>query len=124
MSKTNQTPATEQAAPLTLLQAFKNLGMFAPKNAQPDTIELKPGVEASFYVRALPDAEFRERWAGGDRAKLIAGTICDESGRAVMTEKEAGQLTPSVAAKLQEVVLKHAGFGPAAETIKEEAGND
>jgi hypothetical protein len=124
MSKTNQTPATEQAAPLTLLQTFKSLGMFAPKDAQPDTIELKPGVEASFYVRALPDAEFRKLWADGDRAKLIAATICDESGRSVLTEKEAGQLTPSVAAKLQEIALKHAGFGKAAETIKEEAGND
>jgi len=123
MSKTNETPVTEQVATQTLLQSFQNLGMFAPKDVQPDTIELEPGVTARFHVRALPDAEFRKLWSDGDRAKLIAATICDEDGRTVMTEKQAGQLKPRVAARFQEIALKHAGFGEAAEVIQEEAGN-
>lgn len=124
MSKTNESLATEQVATQTLLQSFQSMGMFAPKDVQPDTIELEPGVTAQFHVRALPDAEFRKLWSDGDRAKLIAATICDEDGRTVMTEKQAGQLKPRVAASFQQIALKHAGFGEAAEAIQEEAGND
>lgn len=125
MSKTNETPVIAQdAVTQSLLQTFQTLGMFAPKDVQPDTIELEPGVTAQFHVRALPDAEFRKLWSDGDRAKLIAATICDEDGRTVMTDKHAGQLKPRVAARFQEIALKHAGFGEAAEVIQEEAGND
>ncbi len=124
MSKTNESLATEQVATQTLLQSFQSMGMFAPKDVQPDTIELEPGVTAQFHVRALPDAEFRKLWSDGDRAKLIAATICDEDGHTVMTEKQAGQLKPRVAASFQQIALKHAGFGEAAEAIQEEAGND
>lgn len=124
MSKTDESPATEQVATQTLLQSFQSLGMFAPKDVQSDTIELEPGVTAQFHVRALPDAEFRKLWSDGDRAKLIAAAICDEDGRTVMTEKQAGQLKPRVAASFQQIALKHAGFGEAAEAIQEDAGND
>jgi hypothetical protein len=123
MSKTNESPDTVQKA-VTILQAFTNAGMFAPKDVQPDTIELPDGSKAQFYVRALSDTAFRSLWTSKDRAKLIAATICDEDGKPVLSPKQAGELKPKVAASLEEVVLKHAGFGSDAEAEQEEAGND
>ena len=121
MSKS--TPAAE-AAPLTLLQSFETLGMFAAREVKRDTVELAPDVTAEFYVRELPDAEFRKLWADGDRAKLIAACICDADGKAVMDAKKAGQLLPNIAAKLQAIALKHSGFGAENEAkAREEAGN-
>ncbi|AWH21868.1 MULTISPECIES: hypothetical protein [Stenotrophomonas] len=124
MSKTNETNDSQQVEPVSILQAFTNAGMFAAKDVQPDTIELPDGSKAQFYVRALPDTEFRKLYASGDRAKLIAATICNEDGQRVLTEKQAGELKPKVAASLQSIALKHAGFGSDADALLEEAGND
>lgn len=121
MSKTQNNAA--DAAPISLLESFQNLGVFVAADVKRDTVELSPGVEAEFYVRELPDAEFRKLWADGDRARLIAAAICDEDGKPVMTVKQAGQLKPVLAAKFQAIALKHSGFGDA-EATKEEAGND
>ncbi|MCU1123527.1 hypothetical protein ABK045_20165 [Stenotrophomonas pavanii] len=123
MSKTNETTEAQPLEPVSILQAFTNAGMFAAKDVQPDTIELPDGSKAQFYVRALPDTEFRNLYASGDRAKLIAATICDEDGKRVLTEKQAGDLKPKVAASLQSIALKHAGFGSDADALQEEAGN-
>lgn len=123
MSKTNETTLAEGAPPLSILQQFTNAGMFASKDVQPDEIELPDGTKAKFYVRALPDTEFRTLWGTGDRAKLIAATICDEDGKAVMSAKNAGELKPKVALSLQAIALKHSGFGSDAEAQQEEAGN-
>lgn len=123
MSKTSETTEAQPAQPVSILQAFTNAGMFAAKDVQPDTIELPDGSKAQFYVRALPDTEFRNLYASGDRAKLIAATICDEDGKRVLTEKQAGDLKPKVAASLQSIALKHAGFGSDTEAQQEEAGN-
>ena len=124
MSKTNETNDAQQVGAVSILQAFTNAGMFAAKDVQPDTIELPDGSKAQFYVRALPDTEFRKLYASGDRAKLIAATICNEDGQRVLTEKQAGELKPKVAASLQSIALKHAGFGSDADALLEEAGND
>lgn len=125
MSKTNESPATPQdAITKSLLQTFQTLGMFAPKDVQPDTIELPDGRKSQFYVRALSDTEFRSLWASKDRAKLLAATICDEDGKPVLSPKQAGELRPKVAASFEEIVLKHAGFGSEAEAEQEEVGND
>ena len=123
MSKTNETNDAQQVGAVSILQAFTNAGMFAAKDVQPDTIELPDGSKAQFYVRALPDTEFRKLYASGDRAKLIAATICNEDGQRVLTEKQAGELKPKVAASLQSIALKHAGFGSDADALLEEAGN-
>jgi hypothetical protein len=124
MSKTIETPATDPGTTQNVLQSFHNLGMFAPKDVQPDIIELPDGSKAQFYVRALSDTEFRSLWTSQDRAKLIAATICDEDGKAVMSVKQAGELKPKVALSLQAIALKHAGFGSDGEAEQEEAGND
>lgn len=125
MSKTTTTPATDTAAaPQTILLAFQSLGMFASKDVRADTIELPTGDTAQFHVRELPDAEFRKLWADGDRAKLIAATICDEDGKPVLTAEQASQLKPMIAAKLQEVAMKHSGFGDKATNDQADAGND
>lgn len=125
MSKTNETnPAViDPAVTKSLLDAFHDMGMFASPDVRPDTIELSPGVSAAFYVRELPDAEFRKLWADGDRAKLIAATICDADGKAIMTVQDAARLKPPIAAKFQDVALKHAGFGEKATAAAEQAGN-
>ncbi|WP_416058408.1 hypothetical protein [Stenotrophomonas maltophilia] len=124
MSKTNETNETQPLEPVSILQAFTNAGMFAAKDLQPDTIELPDGRKAQFYVRSLPDTEFRDLYATGDRSKLIAATICDAEGKRVMTPKQAGELKPKVAASLQSIALKHAGFGSDGDALLEEAGND
>lgn len=124
MSKTNESTGAQPLEPVSILQAFTNAGMFAAKDVQPDTIELPDGSKAQFYVRALADTEFRRLHGSGDRAKLIAATICDKDGKCVLTEKQAGELKPKVAASLQSVALKHAGFGTEAVALQEEAGND
>jgi len=124
MSKTNESTATEAVAvPVTVLQAFTSLGMFASKDVHADTIVLPNGEKAQFYVRELPDAEFRKLFQDGDRAKLIAATICDEDGKPVLTDKQAAQLKPLVAAELQRVAMKHSGFGDHAIEAQAEAGN-
>lgn len=117
MSKTNQSEA-----PVSLLQSFQNLGAFVATDVKADKIELSPGVDAEFYVRELPDVEFRKLWADGDRAKLIAACICDADGKPIMDATQAGQLKPVLAAKFQTIALKHSGFGDA-EATKAEAGN-
>lgn len=122
MSKTTSTTTTD-AVPASLLSQFQGLGMFASPDVKPDTIDLAPGVTAAFYVRELPDAEFRALFNAGDRAKLIAVAICDADGKPVMTEKQAAQLKVQVAADMQAVVLKHAGFGEKASEAAAEAGN-
>lgn len=121
MSKTPNNAAAE-AAPVSLLQSFQNMGAFVATDVKRDKVELSPGVEAEFYVRELPDVEFRKLWADGDRAKLIAACICDEDGKPIMDVAKAGQLKPVLAAKFQAIALKHSGFGDA-EATKEEAGN-
>lgn len=124
MSKINETtPATTSAAPLSLLQSFEGLGMFASRDVRSDTIELPDGKKAQFYVRELPDAEFRKLWEEADRSKLIAATICDEDGKPVMNVTQAAQLKPLIAAKLQQVAMTHSGFGDEAEKAQAEAGN-
>lgn len=126
MSKTNETNTSaviDTAVPKPLLNAFKDLGMFASPDVRPDTIELGAGVTAEFYVRELPDAEFRKLWADGDRAKLIAATICDADGKPIMSVEDAARLKPPIAAKFQDVALKHAGFGDKAAAAAEQAGN-
>lgn len=124
MSKTNETSTAVAAAlPLTLLQSFEGLGMFASRDVRPDTIELPDGKTAQFFVRELPDAEFRKLWREADRSTLIAATICDEDGKPVMTAKQAAQLKPLVAAELQKIAMKHSGFGDEAEKAQAEAGN-
>lgn len=125
MSKTNETtPAViDPAVTKSLLDAFHDMGMFASPDVRPDTIELSPGVTAAFYVRELPDALFRKLWADGDRAKLIAATICDADGKAIMSVEDAARLKPPIAAKFQDVALKHAGFGEKAAVAAEQAGN-
>ncbi|MFK3845736.1 hypothetical protein [Stenotrophomonas sp. NPDC078853] len=124
MSKTNETLPLEAVAPSqTVLQAFTSLGMFASKDVHADTITLPNGDKAQFYVRELPDAEFRKLWQDADRAKLIAATICDEDGKPVMTDVQAAQLKPLVAAELQQVAMKHSGFGDKAADAQAEAGN-
>ncbi|MDX5516153.1 hypothetical protein [Stenotrophomonas sp. RG-453] len=124
MSKTNETlPLEAVASSQTVLQAFTSLGMFASKDVHADTVTLPNGDKAQFYVRELPDAEFRKLWQDADRAKLIAATICDEDGKPVMTDAQAAQLKPLVAAELQQVAMKHSGFGDKAADAQAEAGN-
>jgi len=123
MSKTNEIATDSIATPQTVLQAFTSLGMFASKDVHADTVTLANGDKAQFYVRELPDAEFRKLFQDGDRAKLIAATICDEDGKPVMTDKQAAQLKPLVAAELQQVAMKHSGFGGKAADAQAEAGN-
>jgi hypothetical protein len=124
MSKTNETlPLEAVAPPQTVLQAFTSLGMFASKDVHADTVTLPSGEKAQFYVRELPDAEFRKLWQDADRAKLIAATICDEDGKPVLTVEQAAQLKPIVAAELQQVAMKHSGFGDKATDAQAEAGN-
>lgn len=123
MSKTNETTTDTVATPQTVLQAFTSLGMFASKDVHADTVTLPNGDKAQFHVRELPDVEFRKLWQDADRAKLIAGTICDEDGKPVLTVAQAAQLKPVIANKLQQVALKHSGFGGAAEEAQAEAGN-
>ncbi|MBO8043327.1 hypothetical protein J6396_37340, partial [Pseudomonas aeruginosa] len=84
---------------------------------------LPNGAKAQFHVRELPDAEFRKLWGEGDRAKLIAATICDEDGKPVMNVTQAAQLKPLVAAELQRVAMKHSGFGEDAAQAQADAGN-
>jgi hypothetical protein len=122
VSKTNDSNEALAGA-VSILQTFTSAGMFATKDVQPDTIELPDGTKAEFFVRALPDTEFRQLWSTADRAKLIAATICDENGKRVLSEQQAGELKPKVAASLQAIALKHAGFGSDAEAQREEAGN-
>lgn len=119
MSKTEDTGKIE--APISILQALEDAGAFAAKDVHRDTVELAPGVTAEFYVRELPDTEFRKIWAEGDRAKLIAACIRDADGKAVMTAEKAGKLKPLIAAELQKIALKHSGFGES--DLQEEAGN-
>ncbi|MDY0954643.1 MAG: hypothetical protein ACN6RH_18170 [Stenotrophomonas rhizophila] len=123
MSKTNETTTDTVVTPQTVLQAFTSLGMFASKDVHADTVTLPNGDKAQFHVRELPDAEFRKLWQDADRAKLIAGTICDEDGKPVLTVAQAAQLKPVIAHQLQQVALKHSGFGGAAEEAQAEAGN-
>ncbi|MBH1556207.1 hypothetical protein I5U12_18705 [Stenotrophomonas maltophilia] len=123
MSKSNETTDTEPQQPVSILQSFADLGMFASKDVHADTIALPNGDKAQFHVRELPDAEFRKLWADGDRAKLIAATICDEDGKPVMNVTQANQLKPLVAAELQRVAMKHSGFGDGAAQVQADAGN-
>lgn len=123
MSKTNETTDTQPQEPASILQSFTALGMFASKDVHADTIALPNGDKALFHVRELPDAEFRKLWADGDRAKLIAATICDEDGKPVMNVTQANQLKPLVAAELQRVAMKHSGFGDGAAQAQADAGN-
>jgi hypothetical protein len=124
MSKTKEVPVVDATPPLSILQQFTSAGMFAPKEVRRDTIELPNGTKAQFYVRAMPDTEFRSIYDSQDRSRLIAATICDEDGKPVMTVKQAGELKPIVAKMLQDVSMKHSGFGGEAEAEQEEAGND
>ena len=123
MSKTNETTNTQPHQGVSILQAFTDLGMFASKDVRADTITLPDGKQAQFHVRELPDVEFRKLWGEGDRAKLIAATICDEDGKTVMSEAQAAQLKPLVAAELQRVAMKHSGFGDEAAQAQADAGN-
>jgi len=122
MSKTNESTDAQQQ-PVSILQSFTDLGMFASKDVHADTITLPNGEKAQFHVRELPDVEFRKLWNGGERSKLIASTICDQDGKPVMTEGQADQLKPLVAAELQRVAMKHSGFGDEAKQAQAEAGN-
>ena len=124
MSKTNDTPETQPQNPVSILQSFTSLGMFASKDVHADTITLPNGDKAQFHVRELPDVEFRKLWSEGDRAKLIAAAICDEDGKPVMNVTQAAQLKPLVAAELQRVAMKHSGFGEEAAQAQADAGND
>jgi len=123
MSKTNETTTDTVVTPQTVLQAFTSLGMFASKDVHADTVTLPNGDKAQFHVRELPDAEFRKLWQDADRAKLIAATICDEDGKPVLTVAQAAQLKPVIAHQLQQVAMKHSGFGGEAEEVQAEAGN-
>ena len=116
-------PTDAQQQPVSILQSFTSLGMFASKDVHADTITLPNGNKAQFHVRELPDAEFRKLWSDADRAKLIAATICDEDGKPVMDEAQAAQLKPLVAAELQRVAMKHSGFGDEAAQAQADAGN-
>lgn len=122
MSSTKQSTDAQQQ-PVSILQAFTNLGMFASKDVHADMITLPSGDKAQFHVRELPDAEFRKLWSEGDRAKLIAATICDDDGKPVMDAAQAAQLKPLVAAELQRVAMKHSGFGDEAAQVQADAGN-
>ncbi|WP_295516219.1 hypothetical protein [uncultured Stenotrophomonas sp.] len=122
MSNTKQSTDAQQQ-PVSILQAFTNLGMFASKDVHADMITLPSGDKAQFHVRELPDAEFRKLWSEGDRAKLIAATICDDDGKPVMDAAQAAQLKPLVAAELQRVAMKHSGFGDEAAQVQADAGN-
>lgn len=124
MSKTNDTPEILPQQPVSILQSFTSLGMFASKDVHADTITLPNGDKAQFHVRELPDVEFRKLWSEGDRAKLIAAAICDEDGKPVMNVTQAAQLKPLVAAELQRVAMKHSGFGEEAAKAQADAGND
>lgn len=126
MSKTDKTHNTADNAETsqTLLQAFEGLGMFAARDAKPDTIQLPNGKVAQFYVRELTDAKFRKLFAEQDRSKLIAATICDADGKDVMTVAEAARLKPLVAKLFQDIAMKHSGFGDAAVEEQVEAGNE
>lgn len=124
MSKTNDTQETQPQQPVSILQSFTSLGMFASKEVHADTITLPNGDKAQFHVRELPDVEFRKLWSEGDRAKLIAACICDEDGKPVMNVTQAAQLKPLVAAELQRVAMKHSGFGEEAAQAQADAGND
>ncbi|MBH1548758.1 hypothetical protein I5U02_02095 [Stenotrophomonas maltophilia] len=124
MSKTNDTPETQPQQPVSILQSFTSLGMFASKDVHADTITLPNGDKAQFHVRELPDVEFRKLLSEGDRAKLIAAAICDEDGKPVMNVTQAAQLKPLVAAELQRVAMKHSGFGEEAAQAQADAGND
>ncbi len=124
MSKTNDTPETQPQQHVSILQSFTNLGMFASKDVHADTITLPNGDKAQFHVRELPDVEFRKLWSEGDRAKLIAASICGEDGKPVMNVTQAAQLKPLVAAELQRVAMKHSGFGEEAAQAQADAGND
>ncbi|QQQ40910.1 hypothetical protein JJL50_13190 [Stenotrophomonas maltophilia] len=123
MSKTSETTDTQPQQPVSILQSFTDLGMFASKDVHADAITLPNGDKARFHVRELPDAEFRKLWGEGDRAKLIAATICDEDGKPVMNVTQAAQLKPLVAAELQRVAMKHSGFGDDAAQAQADAGN-
>ncbi len=123
MSKTNETSEAQPQQSVSIMQSFTNLGMFASKDVHADTITLPNGDKAQFYVRELPDAEFRKLWGEADRAKLIAATICDGDGKPVMDVTQAAQLKPLVAAELQRVAMKHSGFGDEATQAQAEAGN-
>ena len=128
MSKSNHTTITDtqETAPATaadLLASFQELGLFASQTYRPDTIELPGGKTAQFHVRELPDSKFREIYATRDRAQLIAASICDASGKAVMTAKQAAELKTVVRAQLDAIALKHSGFGPAAGAEQEKLGN-
>lgn len=123
MSKTNEITTDTVATQQSVLQAFTSLGMFASKDVHADTVTLPNGDKAQFHVRELPDAEFRKLFQDGDRAKLIAATICDEDGKPVMTDDQAAQLKPLVAAELQQVAMKHSGFGAKAADAQAEVGN-
>ncbi len=129
MSKTTDNTATTdtEQAPATaaeLLADFKTLGLFASQSFRADSIELPDGKKANFHVRELSDSKFREIFATRDRAQLIAATICDASGKAVLSAKQAAELKTAVAAQLESIALKHSGFGPAAAAEQEELGND
>lgn len=123
MSKTNETTDSQTQQPVTILQSFTALGMFASKDVHADTITLPNGDKAQFHVRELPDVEFRRLWNEDDRAELIAATICDEDGKPVMNATQAAQLKPLVAAELQRVAMKHSGFGAEAAKAQADAGN-
>lgn len=123
MSKTNEAIDSQPQPPVSILQSFTDLGMFASKDVRADTITLPSGAKAQFHVRELPDAEFRKLWNEGDRAKLIAATICDADGKPVMNVSQAAALKPLVAAELQRVAMKHSGFGDDAIQAQADAGN-
>lgn len=89
MSKTNDTPQALPQQPLSVLQSFTNLGMFASKDVHADTITLPNGAKAQFHVRELPDAEFRKLWGEGARQADRGNHL--RRGRQTGHERDAGR---------------------------------
>lgn len=104
---------------------FLNPAFFA--SAQPVerklilTLDDGSQVEQVIYIRELPAIEMRKQVLAeqsGDEKRvtaalsaLIARAVCDENGKSIITEDQAGKLKPVVAGDLKDLILEVNGLG-------------
>ena len=114
---------TDKTATHNLLAQLTAAGAMASDDVTSHEVAIGDGT-ATVFVHELSDKRFRKiltKVGGYDRADLIAAAIADESGKAVFTAEQAGNLKPKMAKLLEEVAMKANGFDAKA---AEEVGND
>lgn len=95
--------------------------LFVSEKVHERIVKLPDGAEHKLWFKELPAVEFRKFWIAENNddpeiqaasiARLIAASLCDESGKPALTYQQALKLTAPAANAISASVLDVNGFG-------------